>query len=131
MAFTLDMVGITVHDMQKSLEFYRLLGMDVPPVADGEMYVEYTFPNGLRFSWNDEKIIKEIDPDHVAPVGQRVAIAFLCDSPSDVDSRYDRLIAAGYTGHKAPWDAFWGQRYAIVVDPDGTAVDLFAPLPQA
>ncbi|MFL6036949.1 MAG: glyoxalase, partial [Gaiellaceae bacterium] len=27
-----------------------------------------------------------------------------------------------------PFDAFWGQRYATVVDPDGNAVDLFAPL---
>jgi len=25
----------------------------------------------------------------------------------------------GYRGHKAPWDAFWGQRYAIIDDPDG------------
>jgi catechol 2,3-dioxygenase-like lactoylglutathione lyase family enzyme len=29
---------------------------------------------------------------------------------------------------KEPYDAFWGQRYANVADPDGNAVDLFAPL---
>jgi uncharacterized glyoxalase superfamily protein PhnB len=29
----------------------------------------------------------------------------------------------------APWDAFWGQRYATVLDPDGNSVDLFAALP--
>ena len=38
------------------------------------------------------------------------------------------LVEAGYTGEKEPWDAFWGQRYAIVQDPDGNGVDLFAPL---
>jgi len=27
-----------------------------------------------------------------------------------------------------PWDAFWGQRYAIVTDPDGNHISLFAPL---
>jgi hypothetical protein len=27
-----------------------------------------------------------------------------------------------------PWDAFWGQRYAVVHDPDGNGVDLLAPL---
>jgi hypothetical protein len=37
-------------------------------------------------------------------------------------------VAAGYDGHKEPWDAFWGQRYAIVHDPDGNTVDLFAEL---
>jgi hypothetical protein len=34
----------------------------------------------------------------------------------------------GYTQHKEPWDAFWGQRYAIVLDPDGTHVELSAAL---
>ena len=38
------------------------------------------------------------------------------------------LVAAGGRGHKEPWDAFWGQRYAEVLDPDGNVVDLFAPL---
>jgi len=28
-----------------------------------------------------------------------------------------------------PSDAFWGMRYAVVHDPDGTPVDLFSPLP--
>jgi hypothetical protein len=31
-------------------------------------------------------------------------------------------------GDREPWDAFWGQRYARVEDPDGNVVDLFAPL---
>jgi uncharacterized glyoxalase superfamily protein PhnB len=38
------------------------------------------------------------------------------------------LIAAGGAGHKEPWDAVWGQRYAQLRDPDGNAVELFAPL---
>ena len=25
-----------------------------------------------------------------------------------------------------PWDAFWGQRYAVVSDPDDNTIDLFA-----
>jgi uncharacterized glyoxalase superfamily protein PhnB len=41
---------------------------------------------------------------------------------------YDRVVAAGHHGKTAPWDAFWGQRYATVLDPDGNQVDLFAPL---
>ena len=30
--------------------------------------------------------------------------------------------------HLEPMDAFWGQRYATVLDPDGNSVDLFAEL---
>lgn len=27
----------------------------------------------------------------------------------------------------SPWNADWGQRYAVVLDPDGNGIDLFAP----
>ena len=57
-----------------------------------------------------------------------MSLAFLLDSPADVDRTYDELVALGYEGHRSPWDAFWGQRYAVVHDPDGNGVDLFAPL---
>ena len=36
---------------------------------------------------------------------------------------------AGHRVVKEPYDAFWGQRYATVHDPDGNAVDLYAALP--
>ena len=45
-----------------------------------------------------------------------------------VDASYARLIEAGFEGEKEPWDAFWGQRYAQVLDPDGVPVDLYAAL---
>ena len=57
-----------------------------------------------------------------------MAVAFLCESPTDVDRVYRELVDAGAEGHKEPWDAFWGQRYAQVNDPDANVVDLFASL---
>lgn len=39
---------------------------------------------------------------------------------------YQRILNHGYQGHKARWDAFGGQRYAVVRDPDDNVVDLFA-----
>ena len=41
-----------------------------------------------------------------------------------VDATYERLVAAGYHGHKSPWDAEWGQRYALIHDPDGNTIEL-------
>jgi uncharacterized glyoxalase superfamily protein PhnB len=58
-----------------------------------------------------------------------MGLAFACDSPAEVDKLYGELVAAGYEGHKEPWDAFWGMRYALVHDPDGNGVDLYCPLP--
>ena len=63
-----------------------------------------------------------------APVGQRVTFACRCDSSSELDATYARILAAGYAGVKEPWDAFWGQRYAMDADPDGNRVDLFSPI---
>ena len=57
-----------------------------------------------------------------------MSLGFRCDTPAEVDQIYGELVGQGYAGHKAPWDAFWGQRYAEVLDPDGNTVDLFAPL---
>jgi predicted enzyme related to lactoylglutathione lyase len=45
-----------------------------------------------------------------------------------VDEVAERVAAAGHTVAHPPFDAPWGQRYAVA-DPDGYRVDLFAPLP--
>ena len=59
--------------------------------------------------------------------GHRITPAFLPATPAAVVERYAELAALGY-GRYEPWDAPWGQRYAVVADPDGNHVDLFAPL---
>ena len=125
----LDLIGIVVADMERSLAFYRRLGLDIPPEADGEPHVEITLPGGLRLAWDTEETVRSFDPDWASPTGgHRMGLAFLLDSPADVDRAYAELAGLGYEGYKHPWDAFWGQRYAVVHDPDGNSVDLFAPL---
>jgi catechol 2,3-dioxygenase-like lactoylglutathione lyase family enzyme len=121
-----DLIGLVVEDLERSLAFYRRLGLD-PPAGDD--HVEATLPGGLRIAWDTVETIRSFEPDWQPPSdGQRIGIAFLCESPAEVDAMYAELSQAGQGGHKEPWDAFWGQRYAQVKDPDGIIVDLFAPL---
>ncbi|WP_455358303.1 VOC family protein [Streptomyces sp. SYSU K21746] len=123
----LDVVGLVVSDMAASLAFYRRLGLDLPAGADAEPHVEATLPGGLRIAWDTEEVIRSFDPGWSRPQGgDRIGLAFVCGSPAEVDATYDSLVAAGYRGHLKPWDAFWGQRYAVVIDPDGCGVSLFA-----
>ncbi|MEV4097634.1 VOC family protein [Streptosporangium saharense] len=123
----LSFVGIVVKDMARSLAFYRRLGFDLPPEADKEPHVEAELPGGLKLVWDTVETLHTFDPHWQQPVGgARVALAFTFDTPAEVDAAYDQLVSLGYEGHKEPWDAFWGQRYAIVHDPDGNGVDLFA-----
>lgn len=126
----LDVVGIVVADMAASLAFYRRLGLDVPAEADGEPHVEAALPGGLRVAWDTVETMRSFDPGWAAPSGSdRMGLAFVCDGPQEVDSVYRELVDAGYGGHLEPWDAVWGQRYAVVNDPDGNGVSLFAALP--
>jgi catechol 2,3-dioxygenase-like lactoylglutathione lyase family enzyme len=127
----LDLIGIVVEDMARSLAFYRELALDLPASADTEPHVEVTLPGGLRLAWDTLETMQSFDTGYVKPNSSGIGLAFLVDTPADVDSTYDRLVAAGYHGHLAPWDAFWGQRYAVVNDPDGYDVSLFAPLESA
>jgi catechol 2,3-dioxygenase-like lactoylglutathione lyase family enzyme len=125
----LDAIGIVVEDMARSLAFYRRLGLDLPPEADQQPHVEAALPGGLRLLWDTIETVRSFNPDwQPSSGGPAIGLAFTCGTPADVDRVYEELTSAGYEGHRPPWDAFWGQRYAVVHDPDGNGVDLFAPL---
>ncbi len=121
----LDAIGIVVTDMDAAVRFYRLLGLDF---ADGDDHREATTPSGVRVMLDAEALVKGFVDDWVEPRGQRIGLAFRCASPAEVDATHAGIVAAGFRSAKDPWDAFWGQRYAQVYDPDGNRVDLFAPL---
>ncbi|MFJ7085158.1 VOC family protein [Streptomyces griseus] len=124
----LDAISIITADLAASLAFYRRLGLDIPDGAESAPHVEVTLPGGQRLLWDTEEVIASFDPAWERPAGggERVALAFVCDNPQEVDAVYAELTGAGYTGHLKPWDAVWGQRYAVVLDPDGCGVSLFA-----
>ncbi|MEO3751734.1 VOC family protein [Streptomyces sp. B6B3] len=127
-----DLIGIVTDDLAASLAFYRRLGLDIPDGAEREPHVEATLPGGLRMAWDPVETIRSFNPDWALPPrGQsRVGLAFLCDGPAEVDKLHAELTQAGYDSEMAPFDAPWGMRYAVLLDPDGNGVDLFARLDQ-
>jgi uncharacterized glyoxalase superfamily protein PhnB len=60
--------------------------------------------------------------------GGRIVISFSVEARADVDEIRDALVADGARSLQQPYDAFWGARYAVVVDPDGVAVGLMSPV---
>jgi uncharacterized glyoxalase superfamily protein PhnB len=123
----LNAIGIVASDMARSIAFYRLLGLDVPETP-GEGHLEASLPSGLRLMLDSEETVRSFRPDWERAAGNQLALAFECASPAEVDDTYARAMAAGFHGEKEPWDAFWGQRYAQLADPDGVPVDLYASL---
>lgn len=128
----LDAIGIVVGDMTRSIAFYRLLGLEFDDGVEAEGHVEVVLPSGLRLMFDSEELVGSFD-DRFAPPEPpgRVTIAFRCGSPAEVDIVHSSIVEAGFMSHLEPFDAFWGQRYATVLDPDGTHVDLFADLEAA
>jgi uncharacterized glyoxalase superfamily protein PhnB len=124
---SLNAIGIVSFDMAQSIRFYRLVGLDVPETPD-EGHVDASLPSGVRLMLDTEEVVRSFRPDWSRATGNQISLALECSSPAEVDELYARVVAAGFHGEKEPWDAFWGQRYAQLADPDGVPVDLYAAL---
>ena len=124
---SLDAVGIVSGNMKMSVHFYELLGVQLQE-SGGPDHLEGTTPSGVRIMLDSAELMKKINPDWKEPQGSGVILCFKQASAEAVDELFIRVIEAGFKPVKAPWNAFWGQRYASVQDPDGNQIDLFAPL---
>jgi len=129
-AITPHTADIVVKNMAASLAFYRLLGLAIPAEADQEEGPVNYEPGhgGMALGFLTEAMTAHSPMGWTPPVGQRVSVAFKCDSPVEVDAVYVAVLAAGHEAAMAPSDSPWGQRYACLRDPDGNRVDLFAKL---
>jgi len=124
---SLDAIGIVSGDIQKSINFYEALGISLAE-AGGPGHYEGVTPSGVRLMLDSVDLMKKINPDWEVSGGSGVILCFKQESAGKVDELFKNIINAGFEKVKDPWDAFWGQRYASVKDPDGNQIDLFAPL---
>jgi catechol 2,3-dioxygenase-like lactoylglutathione lyase family enzyme len=126
----LHTIGIVVKDMPRSIGFYRLLGLDIPEGEELAPHGEYESSDGYSIGFDTEAAVMETDEHWRHPSGSaRVNLQFQVETPLQVDEAYARVIAPDAGVYAAPRDAFWGQRFARVTDPDGNVVSLFADLP--
>ena len=124
----IDAIGVTSANFAATTKFYSLLGFKFPSFEPGAKHLEaLTRPGEVRLMIDDVGLIKNIMGADPKPPTHS-SFALLCDGPADVDAACERVRAAGFAVVKEPWDAYWGQRYAVVADPDGYMCDLFAPL---
>lgn len=123
----IDAIGVSSFDLKKTAAFYELLGFKFGEIKDGEDHIEPVEPGGMRLMIDSKKLMAELINAEPKP-SNHSAFAILYDSPAEVNTVAERVKQAGHTIVAEPRDAFWGQRYAIVQDPDGYRIDLFAAL---
>ena len=129
---SLDAIGVAVESIDRARDFYRHLGLELPEDPEGHGHVEVTLAGGLRLMFDTFKTMESFDSSWKHTLGStNASLAFSFDTPAEVDTTHDELVAAGGTSHLAPWDAFWGMRYAVLRDPDGNELSLYALLPES
>lgn len=124
----LDAVAVSSTDMAKTVAFYELLGFTFSNWSPEDRHVEPDAKPGEVRLMIDTAGLMESLTGHKPTPPNHASFALVCDSPAEVDAIAAQLTAAGHEMTTEPWDAFWGQRYATVKDPDGYQVDLFAAL---
>lgn len=119
------MVGLVVKSIPVSLEFYRRLGVEIPPDADREPFVMHRMESGVTLFW-DTVFAKKYDEAREEPAGgYRIMLEFFLANEEAVDAKYQELVDFGYHGRSAPVQTS-GPYAAMVDDPDGNMILLTA-----
>lgn len=130
MSIRLEGVTVLADDVAALAAFYeRALGWDVQVRED--TYVAFG-GQGIRFAIFSRSLLGEVTEAHpsygVPFTGQAFELNLLCDSPDEVDRRYDEIIAAGGTPVGRPVARPWGKYTGFFADPEGNIHSLFADL---
>ena len=123
---------LTVKNADAAIAFYeKVFAAKVDghimrgPDGKGVMHAELLFGD-MRIYLNDEfPEMGAYSPAHYSgtPVSLYLQVP-------DVDQTYAGALAAGALSKMAPNDAFWGDRYAYVIDPFGHGCGLATPREQ-
>lgn len=116
-------------DLEGVTEFYKnVLGFQIQ--LQLEQYVEF-LSETVRFALTTRSVMKEATKHQSYSEGrhgQSFELAFVLESPEEVDIVYDDIIKKGAVPIKKPENMPWNQRTAFFADPDGNIHELFADL---
>src|SRR5262249_56793277 len=88
--------------------------------------------NGVLIELDSVAFAKQWTPTlDEAKLGSAAIAFFHVASREEVDRVHARVTTAGHRSQKAPEDAFWGARYAIVEDPDGNSVGIMSAIDES
>jgi lactoylglutathione lyase len=121
---TSGLVNLYTDDIEAAVRFYRdLLGLEETfrtPSAGTPEHVEMG-AGGFTVGVGTVEAARRVHGVDPTPGARSVALVLWTD---DVDATYAALLAAGVPGVSPPHDTGNANRNALVLDPDGTLVEL-------
>ena len=124
-----NQLNLVVRDMEATLRFYRAAGLSIPEAsvwrtASGAHHAQAKMPNGIELEFDSVQLARAYNSGWREPTADssRCVLSLRVDARDAVDATCKRLADLGYVVSQPPFDAFWGSRYAIVLDPDGHGV---------
>lgn len=118
----LYMVVVIVEDMDRAVQFYQRLGLDIPQDSVNERAVPVKM-GGLTFLLTSKRATAAWDPNRVEPSGSSpIVLEFYLTTREAIDTKYAEMVAYGYESHSAPFQTSFGPYFALVKDPDGNTI---------
>lgn len=119
-------VYIFARDLSETVVICRCLGLQVQEASTDFARVEMGYGRSIEFG--TAAITRSYDLEWHEPSGPGTnTLRFGLASREAVDAKYAELTNAGYHGHLSPIDAIWGERFALVDDPNGNIIAIHSP----
>ena len=119
--------NILVADVNRSATFYEsVLGLDRHFDSDWFVILTHSNIDGLEFGLLERTHAIVPAAVQLPPAG--VILTFVVD---DCDAVFERATRAGAGVVEGPTDMPYGQRRALITDPDGATVDISSPISPA
>ncbi len=126
MPLNLYMVGLTVKDMSKSLDFYRHLGLTLPEADDTSPHIEVKMSGDFTFFLDSKPVPRDTQIPTDSRENYPILLEFYLPTRDEVTTKYNELISLGHTSYRAPFETSFGMWFALIDDPDGHTVLLSA-----
>lgn len=123
-------INVIVADLERSRGFYERLGMEFLPRnrrGEGPAEAWVSTNAGPTVVLHSPGFASWWDETAPQPSGGGPQVDLDLESVQRLNEVVPELEAVGVTIIKRPTDMPWGQRFAIVLDPDGNRVGLKAP----